>query len=441
MRGSMRERSGGSMCQTGGSTTHQLVWGGVHLLERPAAAERMTAVLFAHSLHNRDHQGASELTVLSDGTYAAGELDGLTRSPEGAYRGLSGGVHAIYFLRARPDEHARASLPTFAKPSRPASATARLADVASARGGGGSAGDSSDDTVEADGEGSDEDEPPRRLTLDGGEPTPAALAAYDDDDSTPVAESDGDESDGAPPTGGGGGGGGGGAVAVLDEADVLNALALDVSVMSCGGGRPSPAVLHPNDVVVVQTEAQIFVWCGGHALAYQRWAGATLGRCLAARQVEDARRGGLPVPFPLCRTVQGAEPAAFTALFAAWDATINPELHSQLAHISSHATPVVEWPMSDAEAAELFHRPLTCAALDLGDALGRAVRTAAAADVDRKAQLAIWQMQPTDDDAEHVQILPKEVRPPPPPPPRRRRAAHAACPSTEGGGGGPLRAP
>ena len=49
---------------------HQLVWGGVHLLERPAAPERMTAILFAHDLHHRDHQGCSRLEMLSDGTYA-----------------------------------------------------------------------------------------------------------------------------------------------------------------------------------------------------------------------------------------------------------------------------------------------------------------------------------------------------------------------------------
>ena len=44
------------------------------------------------------------------------------------------------------------------------------------------------------------------------------------------------------------------------------------------------------------------MWSGAHALAFQRWAGARIGKALAAQADAHA--------FPLCRTTHGAEPAA-----------------------------------------------------------------------------------------------------------------------------------
>ena len=43
----------------------QYVWGGVMLLDRPAAAERVTALQLAHSLRAADHRGRSVVTVLA----------------------------------------------------------------------------------------------------------------------------------------------------------------------------------------------------------------------------------------------------------------------------------------------------------------------------------------------------------------------------------------
>ncbi|KAL1527429.1 hypothetical protein AB1Y20_016095 [Prymnesium parvum] len=83
----------------GGGREH-LVWGGIHLVERPAAPQRMAALLLAHNLHNREYGGVSRVRVKADGTYGREELQ-LRRGAGGATRGLSGRVSAIIVLGAR----------------------------------------------------------------------------------------------------------------------------------------------------------------------------------------------------------------------------------------------------------------------------------------------------------------------------------------------------
>jgi CRP-like cAMP-binding protein len=426
----------------GTKRVRQIVWGGSHLINKPAAAERMTAVLFAYNLHNRDHHGSSQIAVLPDGTYAAGELEGIRRVPVGgAERALSSGVIALYFVRLRlangeahgrngrnriadgeaggegaappeADAEADARLPSRARsgegaaapeadaclPSRArrASASGQEACVESSRddtlvgddddGCGGPAPNDSrsvrhcqsnagarvglsfatysrlsldaqrayrklrlsappmegtKDVAEEDGTpeaSEDEDvaapkaglhgretaprvpipkppeppeppepleppliEPPNAPTA-GGPPKPAMEPAMATTRSP--LEPDGDE-DGA---------------AEVEGAADGDAWALELTAIKCGGGRPDPKVLHSTAVVVVHTEAQIFVWAGAHSVPFQRWAGAELGRALTQRAVPGA--------FGLCRTVEGAEPAIFTSLFAAWEPTSTARLVS-----------------------------------------------------------------------------------------------------------------
>ena len=382
----------------------QMVWGGAHLLERPAAAERMTAVLFSHDLHNRDHQGTSSLTVLSDGTYAAGELPLMRSARGGAARALSGSVTRLIFVRIRSgqDDERRNSSAIGPAPnlsrrgSALDSAPPTLSQLVSAgRDAQGRRADtrddgSSDGTEVAEEEGADSSKghDTQRQDWD------------DDDDSTPVAESDGDEAPDDAIDGEGGtrarpngsktsamGTGGPGGAAAMSATDDALALALDLSIVECHSGRPSAALLEPTDVVVVHTEAQVFVWSGTHSLAYQRWAGARIGKALSVEGDVES--------FDLCRTMQGAEPATFTSLFVAWP--LPSSIESQLAVLHADAAAFVDWPMAEPEVSDLVQASPTRVALDLeGIAIGR-------------ADLAIWEIQNADNERDPIQLLPKEA--------------------------------
>ena len=61
------------------------VWGGVHLLKRAAAAERMTALQLALNLHNREHRG-------NVGRYMAG------RGGDSGWRLYVVTIHALEML-------------------------------------------------------------------------------------------------------------------------------------------------------------------------------------------------------------------------------------------------------------------------------------------------------------------------------------------------------
>ena len=425
----------------GTKRVRQIVWGGSHLINKPAAAERMTAVLFAHNLHNRDHHGRSQIAVLPDGTYAAGELDGIRRVPTGgAERALSSGVIALYFVRVRmadgeaggegaaapeaeaclPSRVRRASaggqeacvesssvLPSTSSRARPPeraeSSSDDIIEGDVVDGGGRPAPNGShsvrpfqssvgarvglsfatysrlsldaqrayrklrlsappmdgtkdvaeeDDTPESS---EDEDVAAWKDGLHGRETAPrvpeTALRVPETAPRVPVPKPSAPSAPPAPPlieplNDPAAGGSpqparepaiatarsslepNGNEVGEAEEEGVVEvggaedgrAWALELTAMQCGGGRPDPKVLHSTAVVVVHTEAQIFVWAGAHSIAFQRWAGAELGRALTQRAVPGA--------FGLCRTVEGAEPAIFTSLFAAWEPTFTARLVS-----------------------------------------------------------------------------------------------------------------
>ena len=78
----------------GGGTRRQYVWGGAELAKRPAAAERMAAVLLARSLHSCDHRGASELVQLDEAPRVEA-LRGPGAAAAGKPRAFSGEVRSL----------------------------------------------------------------------------------------------------------------------------------------------------------------------------------------------------------------------------------------------------------------------------------------------------------------------------------------------------------
>ena len=78
----------------GGGTRRQYVWGGAELAKRPAAAERMAAVLLARSLHSCDHRGASELVQLDEAPRVEA-LRGPAAAAAGKPRAFSGEVRSL----------------------------------------------------------------------------------------------------------------------------------------------------------------------------------------------------------------------------------------------------------------------------------------------------------------------------------------------------------
>ena len=319
------EAASSASSASGGGTRRQYVWGSAELADRPAAAERMAAALFARSLHFCDHHGASELVHLAD----APRADALRgpRAAAGTPRTFSGEVRSLLILRVRAEEEEDGD------------------------------GDGDDDAAGAGRPSRASRSMARPHSFGCGTPLP-----------TPVlARSEAGAGTGAgmmsPPSVG---------FMVVERARLAELRAeaeadgearrerLAVEAFEPElqpGARPPAALLRCTDVVVLATEGQVHVWSGAHTLPYQRWAGAKLGAALAAAR---RQRAG----FALRRVAAGCEDAYFRALFAGWP--LPPSVSTQLAQLHPTAAMVAtaprafvpaalpEWPLSSSEVTALL---------------------------------------------------------------------------------------
>ena len=176
--------------------------------------------------------------------------------------------------------------------------------------------------------------------------------------------------DGGSPTGG------------IDASDAEFALVVSEVALEGRATRPDPSVLRPTDTVLLVSEAQVFVWSGSHTLPYQRWAGWVLARAFADAMTPTEG-------FPPCRTVQGAEPAGFTALFSHWQLPYS--LESQLISLNPHGKLAPEWPLSPEELDELT-RPKAAPPIP-------------------KRELNVWQILNVDGNTtETIRLMPKSMQ-------------------------------